>query len=172
MFIGCQNNHITNVSACKCSHRVKGICATMTQEIKWYKSVSINVATSSLRLGTLASNVDMHSQAWPPKCNPCCVAFCVTTNWILLSSWFVSVCLLVLLITHGHTDYESIVCNLIDPFSQLGECLKTFHLSSCFFTIPPSLVWQPCAINLAHCGLFRHIVYTDSCDDGNWLALK
>ncbi len=85
-----------------------------------------------------------------------CFIFSVSLQIDLLSFWS-SVCLLVLLITHSHTDYESIACNLIDLFSRLAEHLKTFH-SSLFLYCRYITYLTPFNINLVYCSVHRCIL--------------
>lgn len=110
--------------------------ATKTLEMKTMTTCESD-CSNKLALGcfhgseTVASNVNKLSQAWPPKLNPCCVSFSLC-HCKLICCPPESFCLLVLLITHSHTDYESIACNLIDLFSRLTERLKNIFISSLF----------------------------------------
>lgn len=65
----CQNDHITNVCTYKCSHSIIVFLPLGHQKLN-YSSLWVNKYAQGCVhcLATVASNINMHSQAWPPCC--------------------------------------------------------------------------------------------------------
>lgn len=65
----CQNDHITNVCTYKCSHSIIVFLPLGHQKLN-YSSLWVNKYAQGCVhcLATVASNINMHSQAWPPRC--------------------------------------------------------------------------------------------------------